>query len=185
MNFHIRRINSGARQLTNRQPTNQKTSKINEPTYQEANKPIKNQPKINQNQSKIDQSRFLGALGRPGAQEPKNPRRRIRGPFSGPAPGPPSEAHNRPKSGKIGSKSDLKGHHFFDWLCGRVLVPFGTNLGPTWPPKPSQNRFKLVSKSIKKGIQMLTKFLLHFSSLWGRSCVNFPSKLEGRGSQKY
>ena len=95
------------------------------------------------------------------------------------------EAQNPPKSGKIGSKSDPKGDHFFDWLCGRVLVPFGTNLGPTWPSKSSQNRSKLVPKSIKKEIKMLIIFLLHFSSLWGRSCVNFPSKLEGRGSQKY
>ena len=122
-----------------------------------------------------------GLLGRSGPQEPKNRPKNIRGPLSPPAPGPPSEAQNPLKSGKIGSKSDPKDDNFFDWLCGRVLVPFGTNLDPTWPPKSSQNRSELVPKSIKKVIKTPTKFLIHFSSLRERSCVNFPSKLEGRG----
>ena len=32
---------------------------------------------------------------------------------------------------------------------------------------------------------MLTKILLHFRTLWERFLINFASKLEGRGSQKY
>ena len=54
------------------------------------------------------------------------------------------------------------------------MIDFLANLALNLAPKIQQ-----------KMIKMLTKFLLHFSSLWGRSCVNFPSKLEGRGSQKY
>ena len=79
----------------------------------------------------------------------------------------------------------LKSDHIFDWLWGRVLLPFGANLGPTWPPKPSQNRPKLASKSIKICIKMLTTFFLDFYSVWGRFFVNFASKLEGRGTKKH
>ena len=76
-----------------------------------------------------------------------------------------------------------KSDHIFDWLWGRVLLPFGANLGPTWPPKPSQNRPKLAPKSIKICIKMLTTFFLDFYSVWGRFFVNFASKLEGRGTK--
>ena len=77
-----------------------------------------------------------------------------------------------------------KSDHIFDWLWGRVLLPFGANLGPTWPPKPSQNRPKLAPKSIKICIKMLTTFFLEFYSVWERFFVNFASKLEGRGTKK-
>ena len=41
-----------------------------------------------------------------------------------------------------------KSSRFFNWFWGRVLMPFGANMVPTWPPKASQNRRKLVPKSI-------------------------------------
>ena len=115
-----------------------------------------------------------------GLKSQKMCKNNIRGPPWPPQDGP--KIHQKFIKNRAGSLP--KNDNFFEWLCGRVLVPCGTNLDPTWPPKPSQNRSKLVPKSIKKEIKMLTKFLRYFSSLWGRSCVNFPSKLEGRGSQK-
>ena len=57
-----------------------------------------------------------------------------------------------PKSTKSRSGGLPKSDHFFDWFWGRVLVAFGPNLAPTWPPKPSQNPAKLAPRSIKKSI---------------------------------
>ena len=71
---------------------------------------------------------------------------------------------------------------FVDWLRGRVLVPFGTNLGPTWPPKPSQNQSNLVPKSIKKGIKMLTKFLRFIFHRSGDALLSiFPRSWKAEG----
>ena len=57
---------------------------------------------------------------------------------------------------KLGSKIDKnlsggfpKSCNSFDWLWGVVLVPFGASLAPAWPPKPSQDRPKLLQKLIK------------------------------------
>ena len=136
---------SVARQLTNRQPTNQTTSKA---TNQQTNKPTnrskinqkstKNPPKIDQKSTKIGLLEALGGLlegswvdlGLKSQNMSKKATKRQR-------LGPPTWHQNPPKSGKIGSKSDPKGDHFFDWLCGRVLVPFGTQveLGRQNPPK--------------------------------------------------
>ena len=57
-----------------------------------------------------------------------------------------------PKSTQNRSGGLPKSDHFFDCLWGRVLLPLGPNLAPTWPPKPSQNRSKLRGKLIKKSI---------------------------------
>ena len=57
-----------------------------------------------------------------------------------------------PKSTQNRSGGLPKSDHFFDCLWGRVLLPLGPNLAPTWPPKPSQNRAKLAPRSIKKSI---------------------------------
>ena len=145
---------SGARQLTNRQPTNQTTS---EATNQQTNKPTnrskinqkstKNPPKIDEKSTKIGLLEALGGLLEGswvdlGLKSQHMSKKSTKGPHSRHV----LDHQNPPKSGKIGSKSDPKGDHFFDRLCGRVLVPFGTNFGPTWPPKPSQNRSKLVPK---------------------------------------
>ena len=156
--------------------TNQKTTK----------KSTKNQPKWLQNQSCRLSWEPLGAswsvLGPSWRQDgPKNQKTSKKQRFGPPLAPPTWEPKYTPnRSGGL-PKSD----HFFDCLWARVLLPLGPNLAPTWPPKPSQNRSKLVPKSIKKEIKMLTKFWLHFSSLWKCSCVNFPSKLESRDSQKY
>ena len=61
------------------------------------------------------------------------------------------------KSIQNGSGGFPKSINFLDWLWGRVSVAFGPNLVPTWSPKPSQNRAKLVAKFIKNCIKMLTK----------------------------
>ena len=60
------------------------------------------------------------------------------------------------------SRGLLKSDHIFDWLWGRVLLPFGANLVPTWPPEASQYRPKLAPKSIKKSIKILTQIFFDF-----------------------
>ena len=126
--------------------TNQKTTK----------KQPKNQPKINQNGSKISLAgclgRLLGLLGSSwahlGAKKPQEPKTHQHY-HLWPPPGEPSWDQKFIKNWSGGlPKSD----HFFDCLWGRVLLPLGPNLAPTWPPKPSQNRAKLAPRSIKKSI---------------------------------
>ena len=39
---------------------------------------------------------------------------------------------------------------FFDWLEDRFFNDFWSMLGPTWPPKPHQNRLKFYEKCIEK-----------------------------------
>ena len=103
-------------------------------------------------------------------------------------PGPPKspalKATLGPKSTQVGSKIDpevfQKSINFVRWLGGRVLVPSGANLDPTWRPKPFQNRAKLVQKTIRNWINMVIIFLLDFCLVWGRFFANFASKLEGR-----
>ena len=91
---------------------------------------------------------FLGALGpilaprRP--QEPKTHQH-----YHLSTPGEPSWDQ---KFIKYWSGGLPKSDHFFDCLWGRVLLPLGPNLAPTWPPKPSQNGAKLAPRSIKKSI---------------------------------
>ena len=120
-------------------------------------KSIKNPPKFGSWGVLWSSWRRLGRILTPRAR--KSPKK--------PLVGPPRPLQVAPKIHqkliKIRSGGIPKSDNFFDWLCGRVLVPFGANLVPTWPPKPSPNRPKLLPKSIKKGIKMLTKFLLHFS----------------------
>ena len=98
---------------------------------------------------------------------------------------PPSWTPNPTKLIRIRSGGVPKSSRFFDWFWGRVLMPFGANMVPTWPPKTCQNQPKLVPKSIKKKIKMLTIFLLQFGSFWRRFFMNFASKLEGRGTKKH
>ena len=163
-----RALDSGARQPTNRQPTNQKTSKAtsqqtNKPTRQQTNTTTsnksrneppnqpKNHQKINQKSTKMAPKSVLeavlgaswGFLGRLGAilapRWPKSRKRR-----------PPAKLGNgswEPKSTKNRSGGLPKSNSFFDWFWGRVLVAFGSNLAPTWPPKPSQIRRKLAPPS--------------------------------------
>ena len=163
------------------EPTGQETNKPtnpqgNTPTPQQATraemnpqtnqKTTKNQPKINQNGSKIGLGgcfgRFLGLLGRLGPilaprwpQEPKKWKFVNSSYASWGASWEPKSIQNR--SGGL-PKSD----HFFDCLWGRVLLPLGPNLAPTWPPKPSPNPAKLAPRSIKKWIKMPTHFLFDF-----------------------
>ena len=153
-----------AKQRTNR-PTSQQSNKQKHTEQQErltkswpktrskvVQKSTKNPTKFNQQSIKNHPNWALGgswgllggswrALGWILASRAKICPKRLHRGHSGATSWTPNLA---PKSGKIGSKSDPKGDHFFDWLCGRVLVAFGTNLGPTWPPKLSPNRPKLV-----------------------------------------
>ena len=173
-----RALDSGARQPTNRQPTNQKTSKArnqqtNKATPQQTTraevnpqtnqKTTKNQQQIHQNCSKISLGgclgRLLGPLGASwahlGAKMAPRAKKVARRTPQDPPTWEPKSTQNR--SGGF-PKSD----HFFDCFWDRVLVPFGPNLGPTWPPKPSQNRAKLAPRSIKKSIKLLTQIFFHF-----------------------
>ena len=170
------------KQTTNK-PENQQS---NEPTDQETKKPTrqqtntttsnksrneppnqpKNHQKINQKSTKMAPKSvleavlgaswgFLGALGAVLAPRwPQEPKKE-----------PPAKLRNGSwelKSTQNCSGGLPKSDHFFDWFWGRVLVAFGPNLVPTWPPKPPQNRPKLVPRSIKNWIKMLTIFLLDF-----------------------
>ena len=183
MPFRHRALDSGARQPTNREPTNQKTSKAtspqtSKPTNQHSSKPpqqtagaemnpqtnqktikksCKNPPKLLQNRSWRLSWAPLGAswgvLGPSWRQDgPKSQKKRLLAKLG--------NGSWEPKSTKNRSGGLPKSDYFFDWFCGRVLVAFGPNLAPTWPPKPSQNRPKLVPKSIKNWIKMLTNFFL-------------------------
>ena len=58
--------------------------------------------------------------------------------------------------------------HVFDGLANRFLTDFWSILGPTWPPKSTQNLPKIDQKSIKKAIQFLTEFLIDFGSILDR-----------------
>ena len=57
-------------------------------------------------------------------------------------------AHNRSKNRSWG---DQKDDHFLYRFLNRFLEPFGAIWAPSCPPKPSQNRAKLVLKSMKIG----------------------------------
>ena len=154
--------------------TNPKTTK----------KSTNNLPKWLQNESGKLSGPPLGAswelLGPSWRQEGHKSRKPIEITTGRPPPGEPSWDQKFFKNWSGGlPKSD----HFFDWLWGRVLLPFGATLVPTWPPKPSQKRPKLVPKSIKKSIKLLTQIFFHFWSVWERFFDNFASKLEARGTQ--
>ena len=164
------------------EPTDQETNK---PTNQQGNKPTpqqatraemnpqtnqkttkkstKNPPKLLQNRSWGLSWAPLGAawelLGPSWRQEGHKSRKPIEITTGRPPPGEPSWDQKFIKNWSGGlPKSD----HFFDWLWGRVLLPFGPNLVPTWPPKPSPNRPKLAPRSIKNWIKMPTNFLFDF-----------------------
>ena len=133
--------------------TNQKTTK----------KSIKNQPKWLQNQSWRLSWEPLGAswelLGPSWRQDGPKSQQTSKKSIFGPPLDPPTW---EPKSTPNPSGSLPKSDHFFDCLWVRVFLPLGPNLGPTWSPKPSPNRPKLVPRSIKNWIKMLTNFLLDF-----------------------
>ena len=164
------------KQTTNK-PENQQS---NEPTDQQTNKPTrqqtntttsnksrneppnqpKNHQKINQKSTKMAPKSvleavlgaswgFLGCLGAILAPRwPQEPKKWKSGDSSYASWG----ASWEPKSTQNRSGGLPKSDHFFDCLWGRVLLPLGPNLAPTWPPKPSQNRAKLAPRSIKKSI---------------------------------
>ena len=75
---------------------------------------------------------------------------------------PVLEAKLEPKSIQNRSEGLPKSSTIFNWFWGLVLVAFGPDLAPNWPPKPSQDRPKFVPKSSKNYIKMLTKCLLDF-----------------------
>ena len=167
----------GSRQTDNQQTRKPARQRANRPRNQQTNKPTrqqtntttskksrdeppnqpKNNQKINQKSTKMAPKSvlqavlgaswgFLGALGPILAPRSPKSRKPINITTCRPPPGEPSWDQKFIKNWSGGlPKSD----HFFDWLWGRVLLPFGANLGPTWPPKPSQNRPKLAPKSIK------------------------------------
>ena len=64
---------------------------------------------------------------------------------------------------------------------GAIWCQLGSNLRP----KPSQNRPKLVQKSIKNCIKIWINFLIDFCLVWGRILIDYASKLEGRKPKKY
>ena len=180
-----------------RHPTNQQSSKpppqqttraeMNPQTNQKTTKKsTKNQPKWLQNQScrlswaPLEASwELLGPSWRQEAPRAENPSTLPLVDF------PPGEPSWDPKFIKNWSGGLPKSDHFFHWLWGRVLLPFGANLAPTWPPEPDQNRPKLAPKSIKKSIKIQTQIFFHFWSVWERFFHNFTSKLEGRGTQNH
>ena len=130
--------------------------------------PLKNPSKIHEKSSKIEllggswgvlwsSWRHLGRILAPRAN--KSPKNFLFGP-----PGTSQEAPKiHQKFIKIRSGGLPESNRFFDRFWDHVLMPFGSNIAPTWSPKASQNRPKMLPKSIKKEIKMLTKFFLE---LW-------------------
>ena len=183
-------LGPGSRQTDNQQTRKPARQRANRPRNQQTNKPTKqqtntttskksrdeppNQPKnnqsINQKSTKMAPKSvlqavlgaswgFLGALGPILAPRRPQELKTHRNHHSSTPPGEPRWDQKFIKNWSGGlPKSD----HFFDWLWGRVLLPFGPNLAPTWPPKPSPNRPKLAPRSIKNWIKMPTNFLFDF-----------------------
>ena len=52
-------------------------------------------------------------------------------------------------------------------------MPFGANMAPTWSPKASQNRPKMLPNFIKKEIKMLTIFSVQFYRFLNRTWIDF------------
>ena len=147
-------------------------------------KPTKNQPKIHQNGSKISLGgclgRLLGPLGASWAHLGAKMAPRAKNVARRTPQDPPTWER---KSTQNQSGGHPKSDNFFDCFWDRVWVPFGRNLAPSWPPKPSQHRAKLAPRSIKNWIKMRPLFCLIFDRP-GIVFANFASKLDGRGSKK-